>query len=182
MLFSTQLITRYTFWFFLLSKCWFGLKALIKGQYLWTSSLAKGFWSAPHEPCPWSRNGADQEPLASEDDLWKKKIPNRGLNKDTDGCMESHNVLTCVCYNCSEDDRMKIKLQVNVIENRVFAEIRMLFRIPILRSFWFICSARRLVVQRATRVSNNISLVFFFIFRFNCFFFRKYERHWKFLS
>lgn len=107
----------------------------------------------------------------------KKKIPNRGLNKDTDGCMESHNVLTCVCYNCSEDDRMKIKLQVNVIENRVFAEIRMLFRIPILRSFWFICSARRLVVQRATRVSNNISLVFFFIFRFNCFFFRKYERH-----
>lgn len=59
---------------------------------------------------------------------------------------------------------MKIKLQVNVIENRVFAEIRMLFRIPILRSFWFICSARRLVVQRATRVSNNISLVFFSFF------------------
>lgn len=94
----------------------------------------------------------------------EKKIPNRGLNKDTDGCMESHNVLTCVCYNCSEDDRMKIKLQVNVIENRVFAEIRMLFRIPISKSFWFICSARRLVVQRATRVSNNISLVFFSFF------------------
>lgn len=78
--------------------------------------------------------------------------------------MESHNVLTCVCYNCSEDDRIKIKLQVNVIENRVFAEIRMLFRIPISKSFWFICSARRLVVQRATRVSNNISLVVFFSF------------------
>lgn len=94
----------------------------------------------------------------------KKKIPNRGLNKVTDECMESHYVLTCICYNCSEDDRMKIKLEVNVIENRVFAEIRMLFRIPILRSFWFICSARRLVVQRATRVSNNISLVFFSFF------------------
>lgn len=48
-----------------------------------------------------------------------KKIPNRGLNKVTDECIESHYVLTCICYYCSEDDRMKINLQVNVIENTV---------------------------------------------------------------
>lgn len=65
--------------------------------------------TAPHEPCRVRGTVRTRSPWLAKMIYDKKKIPNRGLNKDTDGCMESHNVLTCVCYNCSEDDRMKRK-------------------------------------------------------------------------